>query len=146
MKAKTKMKIIYANARGLRSKIKSVKEITQRANCDIFAFAEKGLKANENTKMKGYKWVRKSRTENKEGGGVGFLIKNNLLKACSINQMDSNIGIASINVKIKYNEQLNVFVYHRKQESRIKKEEAIVEFAELKKIIEKYAAKKAHVL
>ena len=60
--------------------------------------------------------------------------------------MDSNIGIASINVKIKYNEQLNVFVYHRKQESRIKKEEAIVKFAELKKIMEKYAAKKAHIL
>lgn len=55
MKAKTKMKIIYANARGLRSKIKSVKEIIQTANCDIFAFAEKGLKPNENTKMKGHK-------------------------------------------------------------------------------------------
>lgn len=72
MKAKTKMKIIYANARGLRSKIKSVKEITQTANCDIFAFAEKGLKPNENTKMKGHKWLRMSRTEKQRRwrGGV----------------------------------------------------------------------------
>lgn len=60
------------------------------------------------------KSVGKSRKENKEDERIGLLIKNNLFKACSINQIDSNIEIVFLNVREKYNERLDTFVFYEK--------------------------------
>lgn len=84
------------------------------------------------------KSVGKSRKENKEDGGIGLLIKNNLFKACSSNQIDSNIEIVFLNVREKYNERLDTFVFYEKQESRTAKEEAVIKFAELETLIIKH--------
>ena len=89
--------------------------------------------------------VGKSRKENKGGGGIGLLIKNNLFKAFSINQIDSNIEIVFLNVREKYNERLDTFVFYEKQESRTAKEEAVIKFAELETLIKKYSSKQYHI-
>ena len=104
------------------------------------------MKPNENIKIKGYKWVGKERAENKEGGGVGILIKNDIIKACTINQIDTKIEIMSLNIKTKYNEDLNIFIYYGKQESRTTKEEAINEFTQLEAIMKKFTSKKSQIL
>ena len=84
------------------------------------------------------KSVGKSRKENKEDGRIRLLIKNNLFKACSINQIDSNIEIVFLNVREKHNERLDTFVFYEKQESRTAKEEAVIKFAELETLIIKH--------
>ena len=79
-------------------------------------------------------------------GGIGFLTKNSLFKACSVNHIDSNIEIVFINVREKHNEKLNTFAFYEKQESRTtEQKEAITEFAELETIINKYSTKKCRI-
>ena len=65
--AKSKLKILYSNARGVKSIY------------DLYAIAETNLKQNEHIAVKGYKWVGKIRQE-RDGGGVGILIKRYINK------------------------------------------------------------------
>ena len=80
---KSKLKILYSNARGIKSKMKSLKEIVYSTECDLYAVIETNLKQNENIFVKGYKWVGKIRQE-RDGGGVGILIKDTLINGITI--------------------------------------------------------------
>ena len=82
-RTKNQLKITYANARGVKTKINSLKNVVNSTECDIFAITETNLKPNENIRLQGYKWISKPR-EDKEGGGVRILLKETLSNACTI--------------------------------------------------------------
>ena len=58
-KQSNNIKILYANVRGLKSKIRDIKMILFDAEPDIAAFVETNLKTQEKIAVSGYTWVRK---------------------------------------------------------------------------------------
>ena len=69
------IKILYADIRGLKSKLRDIKMILFDIEPDIAVFVEANLKNQEKIAVSGYTWVAKNR-QHKEGGGVGHFIKN----------------------------------------------------------------------
>ena len=97
---KSKLKILYSNARGIKSKIKSLKEIVYSTECDLYAVTETNLKQNENIVVKGYKWVGKIRQE-RDGGGVGILIKDTLINGITIEPITAKNRVITTKTKPK---------------------------------------------
>ena len=84
-----KLRIIYANARGIKSKMQSLKQILSKP-CHIFAITETLLKDNEKVNIQHFKWIGLNR-QNKDRGGIGFLIiLNKRIEFMSINKTKSN--------------------------------------------------------
>ena len=50
------LNIIYSNARGIKSKTKSIKEMLFETQCDIFVITETNLKNKEKVNKNGYTW------------------------------------------------------------------------------------------
>ena len=63
--------------------MKSLKEIAYYAECDLYVVTETKLKQNEKIVVKVYKWVGKIREE-RDGGGVGILIKDTSINSIAI--------------------------------------------------------------
>ena len=133
---KNKLKILYSNARGIKSKMKSLKEIVYSTECDLYSVTEMNLKQNENIVVKGYKWVGKIREE-RNGGGNGILIKDTLINDITIEPITAkNIEVLLLKLNLNNSEYLVIMIYYGKQESRTNKEEAIAEFKNIEIIIE----------
>ena len=133
---KNKLKILYSNARSIKSKMKSLKEIVYSTECDLYSVTEMNLKQNENIVVKGYKWVGKIREE-RDGGGVGILIKDTLINDITIEPITAkNIEVLLLKLNLNNSEYLVITIYYGKQESRTDKEEAIAEFINIETIIE----------
>ena len=81
------LNIIYSNVRGIKSKTKSIQEILFETQCDIFAITDINLKNKEKVNINGYTWIGKNRAS--EGGGIGFLINNNIKTAVTIDQQEN---------------------------------------------------------
>ena len=119
--------MVYANARGIKSKIQSLKQIILSKPCHIFEITEKLLKNNGKVNIQHYKWVRFDR-QNKEGVGIGFLINMSIIKSYAI-QLNLNkiIEFMSIKINLTNNDQwrsMKVCVNYGKQESRSRKKES----------------------
>lgn len=56
-----KFTILYANARGIKSKLKSLKKITTSTNCSLVILTETHLKNSEKINVKGYQLIGKNR-------------------------------------------------------------------------------------
>ena len=70
------LKIIYSNARGIRSKLTSLKAIIEKQTPDLIIIVESHLVRNNTIKIKGYDRITyKNRTSN--GGGILIAAKNN---------------------------------------------------------------------
>ena len=82
------IKILYANVRGFKSKLRDINMILFDTEPDIAAFVETNLKAQEKLAVCGYTWVGKNR-QHKEGGGVGYFIKNTIKNSCTV-EPDNN--------------------------------------------------------
>ena len=107
---KSKLKILYSNVRGTKSKMKSLKEIVYSKECDLFTVTETNLKQNENIVLKGYKWVGKIRQE-RDGGGVGILIKDTLINGITIEPITAtNIEIFLLKVNLNNSEYLIIMI------------------------------------
>ena len=65
---------MYLYARGIKSKVISLKQILINNPCEIIALCETHLKQNEKVNVPGYKWIGLNRKD-KDGGGIGFLNK-----------------------------------------------------------------------
>ena len=71
--------------------------------------------------------------QNKEGGGIGFLIINKpIIKSCTIEpNLNKTIEFMSIKLSLTNNEQIMVCVYHGKKESRSTQKESENEFNQI---------------
>ena len=82
------IKILHANVRGLKSKLRDIKMILFDTEPDIAAFAQTNLKTQEKIAVSGYTWVGKNR-QHKKGGRVGYFIKNTIKNSCTV-EPDNN--------------------------------------------------------
>ena len=111
------LNIIYSNARGIKSKTKSIKEILFETQCAIFAITETNLKDKEKVNINGYTWTGKNRAS--EGGGIGFLINNKIKTAITKEQQENtNTEIMWIRIQLKRKKTLFIGLFYGKQESR----------------------------
>ena len=74
---------MYANVRGLKSKVTSITTILQECKPELFLLAETQLRSNVGINISGYTFHGKKR-EGKVGGGVGFLVRNDLRHKTSV--------------------------------------------------------------
>ena len=74
---------MFSNARGIKSKLISLKQILIKNPCEIIALCETHFNQNLKVNVPGYKWIGLSRKD-KDGGGIVFLINNNIVKLCFV--------------------------------------------------------------
>ena len=92
--------VICYNARDIKSKTKSIKDILFETQCDIFAITETNLKCKEKVYINGYTWAGKNRAS--EGGGIGFLVNKKIKTAITIKQQENiNTEIMWIRIQLK---------------------------------------------
>ena len=142
---------------GIKSKMNSLKETVYSTACGVYATTKVNLRPNENMVAKGYKWFGNIREE-RDGGGVGILIKGQLINGITIKPITANnkeillltylhcviylissivICIFTIDLFIVIG-NLNVKIFYGKQESHKNKEEAIAEFKIMQTITKHY--------
>ena len=93
------MKILYANIRGLKSKLRNNKMMLFDAEPDISAVVETNLKIKEKIAGSGYICVGKN-MQHKEGGVVGYVIKNTIKNSCTV-EPDNNTTTEILWIKLK---------------------------------------------
>lgn len=75
-----KINIAFNNVRGCKSKLYEIEKLCHDKSIKIFGLAETFLKNEELLHIQDYKWIGKGRSgsEKKGGGGVGFLVKDDI--------------------------------------------------------------------
>lgn len=115
---KSKLTILYGNARGIKSKMKSLKETVDSTEYELYAITETNFKQNENIVVEEYKRVGKITVE-RDGGGVGIWIKDTLINGITIEPITAKtIEILLLKINLSDNEYLIIMIYYVKQESR----------------------------
>ena len=71
------LKILTINTKDIKSKITSITTTLHTHNTHIAAITETHLNNDETINIQGYQWLDHNR-ENKKGGGIGFLIRNDI--------------------------------------------------------------------
>ena len=69
---------MYTNIRGIKSKKNSLIEILHDCDPHLFFLTETQLRSNVGINIEGYKFYGRKR-EGKNGGGVGILVRNDIL-------------------------------------------------------------------
>ncbi len=115
------------------SKVTSLKNVALAQEAHIIGITE--TTTINPPKLEGYEWFHKTRTEN--GGGVGLLIKQDLIKYVQLveNMEDTNQEIKWIQLK-NGNRTIYVGIYYGKQENA-KIEQIMNEFSQLRTQITK---------
>ena len=72
-------KIMYANVRGMKSKINSLIEVLQDHNPHVFLITETQLKSDTGIKVSGYTIYSRARPQG-TGGGVAILVRNDIIQ------------------------------------------------------------------
>ena len=72
---KHKLRLLYANVRGIKSKIPCLKNVFSETNPDIALLSETHLTEDKGLCVEGYTFFGRARKEGK-GGGVGIFVKN----------------------------------------------------------------------
>ena len=115
---KSKLTILYSDARGIKSKMKSLKETVDSTEYELYAITETNFKQNENIAVEEYKRVGKITVE-RDGGGVGIWIKDTLINGITIEPITAKtIEILLLKINLSDNEYLIIMIYYVKQESR----------------------------
>ena len=115
------LKLLTINTRGIKSKCMSLTTALHQHGTHIAAITETQLTSNENINIQGYKWIGKNR-ETGKGGGVGFLIRNdidNIVSEIKGTIMETNKETLCIKVKGKIT--INIAVMYGLQENAKKK-------------------------
>lgn len=100
------------------------------------AITETKLTADRYIKIEGYRWIGRPR-RNKQGGGIGLLIKDSLANQTTIHVVgEEELEILWIKIKRKQQQPVMIGLYYGKQESRTTKTEAEYEVNEIKTQIE----------
>ena len=114
------------NVRGIKSKLDSLESYLKANEIHIAGITETHLQGKENIYIDGYRWIGKNR--NKDGGGVGFCIKDTLIPAVSNEITNDEKEILWITFKAK--ETIKIGVYYGKQEN-YNREKMIKEYEEI---------------
>ena len=113
---------MYANVRGMKSKITSLTEILNEKKPHIFLLTETLLRTNTGIHVKNYTFYGRKR-EGKLGGGVGILVRNDLRLNTAPHISSRDIEIMWVSVRRKWMPPLLIGIYYGKQESRVSKNE-----------------------
>ena len=106
------------NARGIKSKLTSLKTVITELEPDIIAIQETKLKEKENITIDNYKWIDGSR-QKQEGGGVGFLISEGILKNIVREPKPESSAVETrwIRLILSGDHHICIGVYYGKQET-----------------------------
>ena len=124
------MKLLTVNTRGIKSKITSLTTALHMHGTHIAAITETHLEEMETVQITGYQWVGRNRDKN--GGGVGFLIRNDIKGIVTESESPHSEYIENMWIKVKCekNTELLIGVIYGMQESR-KKQDVERQFQEL---------------
>ena len=108
---------MYSNARGIKSKVNSLKQILINNPCEIIALCETHLNQNENVPQ--YRQAGLTRKD-KDGGVIGFLINNKIVKSCFVEPQTNHriLEILTIRLELKQNKTIIICIYYGKQETK----------------------------
>ena len=135
---------MYSNIRGIKSKKNSLIEILDDCDPHILLLAETQLRSNVGMAINGYTFFGRKR-EAMNGGGVGILLRNDLLHRSAPHITDRNIEIMWISVRMKCEKPLIIGIYYGRQESRTSKQEIEIEMSLLQEEINEMK-KDGHIL
>ena len=110
-------------------------EIVHDCDPQIFLLTETHLRSNIGINIKGYKFYGRKR-EGKNGGGVGILVRDDILDKTAVHISNRNIEIMWISAHKNQSKPLFIGVYYGQQESRTNKTEMEMEMSLLKEEIE----------
>ena len=99
------MKIVYANIRGIKSKMESVLCILEEIKPEIIIFVESHQKGNNSIRIPGYQQTIVRNSKNKQGGGLLMSIKDNLnanLILLNINEKHEQMWVKLTSAKVDY--------------------------------------------
>ena len=139
MKKANKMTFMYANVRGLKSKMSCVKDLLAETKPTVVLLTETHLPDNKGIMIDGYSFFGKAR-EGKTGGGVGICVANEMKAVVSPHHTQRDIEILWISIHRPAHPPIAVGVYYGKQES-VGTDEIVEEFHNLtEEILEKKAS------
>ena len=84
--------IIYDNVRGMKSKLVSLTAILNEKQPQLCLMTETQLRSNTGVNIPGYTFFGRKR-ENKNGGGVGILVRNDIRQHTAAHYPDQNLEI-----------------------------------------------------
>ena len=115
-------KIMYANVRGMKSKINSLIEVLQDHNPHVFLITETQLKSDTGIKVSGYTIYSRARPQG-TGGGVAILVRNDIIQHTAPHISDRQIELIWVSIRRKNKRPIFIGSYYGKQESRVNKDE-----------------------
>ena len=113
---KQKIKIMYANMRGIRSKMACLQGTLNEIDADVGLFCETFLTENKGLKLDGYTFFGNARTTGK-GGGVGICVKNDKKSFISPHYSQRPLEIIWVSMVQPNGKPLFIGVYYGLQES-----------------------------
>ena len=113
---------MYTNIRGLRGKKASLMEILHENRPHLFLLTETQLRCDTIEKIDGYTFFSRKR-ENKVGGGVGILVRNDICLNTAPHISERSIEIIWVSIRRKGYPPFLVGTYYGKQETRTNKNE-----------------------
>ena len=127
------------NARSVRNKTLAISDFTTDLNIDIMALTETWLNSDDEAFIteicpEGFKFIHAPRNNNKRGGGVGLLFKNNLQmkkKLC-----DSFSSFECMNILLLNLINVRIFVIYRPPPSQVNGLTVSLFFAEFSQFLE----------
>ena len=119
----------------MRGKKNSLLEILNTNQPHLFLLTETQKRSNINEKIGEYTFLSKVR-EDKNGGGVGILVRDDIKHSVSPHVPDRNIELIWVFIKRKKKRPLFIGSYYGKQETRTSKNEIEREFQMLSEEIE----------
>ena len=110
-------KILYTNIRGLKGKKTGLTEILLQEQPHVCLLTETQLRSNINVQVKGYTFYSKKREE-KLGGGVAILIRNDKRFSVACHMSERNIECMWISIRKSGLPPFFIGTYYGKQETR----------------------------
>ena len=141
------IRLVSINARGIKSKLCSLKQVARDLEPDIVALQETHLREEEKISIQGYEWIEGNRSK-QSGGGVGFLVCKNLLRNVirepSINYPDK-MEVRWVRLILKDRQHLCMGVFYGKQET-YQNQDTLDEYNTLENQINSFLAQNHQVI
>ena len=113
---------MYANVRGMKSKITNLATILDDCKPEVFLLTETQLRSNVGINIAGYSFHGRKR-EGKIGGGVGILVRNDVRQNVFIHSSTRDIELMWLSVQRAKKSPIIIGTYYGKQLSRTSKQE-----------------------
>ena len=117
---------MYANVRGMKSKLSSITTILEECKPELFLITETQLRSNVGINISGYTFHGKKREgkgKAKVGGGVGVLVRNDVRQKTSVHRATRDIELIWISVRRAKKRPIMIGTYYGKQLSRTNKQD-----------------------